>query len=215
MTREIEMQEMDWTAIPKPSEEMQSRWLLQPSTKLKKKTNARKKAYAWSLVVLIGVLAVLGFSMMIRALTHRHHHQQQQTPEIYSSALHAGLKFFNSQRSGHLPDGNNVTWRGDSCVQDGKYPGSTYRNLSGGYYDGGDAIKSNFKMSFAMTMLSWSVIEYHSKYEAVGELSHVEGLIKWGTDYFLNTFDSSADIVNEMVLQVKKDSYSFRDNLCI
>lgn len=70
-------------------------------------------------------------------------------------------------------------------------------------------------MSFAMTMLSWSVIEYHSKYEAVGELSHVEGLIKWGTDYFLNTFDSSADIVNEMVLQVKKDSYSFRDNLCI
>lgn len=98
MTREIEMQEMDWAAFPKPSEEMQSRWLLQPSTMLKKKTNARKKAYAWSLVVLIGVLAVLGFSMMIRALTHRHHHQQQQTPEIYSSALHAGLKFFNSQR---------------------------------------------------------------------------------------------------------------------
>ncbi|KAJ4891660.1 Endoglucanase 25 [Raphanus sativus] len=117
MTREIEMQEMDWAAFPKPSEEMQSRWLLQPSTMLKKKTNARKKAYAWSLVVLTGVLAVLGFSMMmIRALTHRHHHQQQQTPEIYSSALHAGLKFFNRRASvlGTCP--TETTLRGEGIL---------------------------------------------------------------------------------------------------
>lgn len=57
-------------------------------------------------------------------------------------------------------------------------------------------------MSFAMTMLSWSVIEYHAKYQQLGELSHVEGIIKWGTDYFLKTFDTSADTIYEMVSQV-------------
>ncbi|CAN7029231.1 hypothetical protein BRARA_H00249 [Brassica rapa] len=201
MIRELEMQEMDWTALANPSEEMQRSWLLQ-STTLKMKTYVqKKKTYAWTLAF-IGVLVVIAFTMMtIRALTHLDHYQQQP-PETYSIALHTGLKFFNSQRSGRLPEENNVTWRGDSCIQDGKYPGSSYPHLSGGYYDGGNAIKSNFKMSFAMTMLSWSVIEYHSKYQQLGELIHVEGIIKWGTDYFLNTFDSSADTIHDMVFQV-------------
>ncbi|XP_033146464.1 endoglucanase 21 isoform X2 [Brassica rapa] len=198
MRREVELQEVDWTAFPKPSEEMQSSWLLQHSPKPKKKT-VRKRTCAWTLAF-IGV--VIAFSMTVRALTHRHHYQQQ-APGAYNMALHTGLKFFNSQRSGRLPDQNNITWRGDSCIQDGKYPGSSHPNLSGGYYDGGDAIKSNFKMSFAMTMLSWSVIEYHAKYQQLGELSHVEGIIKWGTDYFLKTFDSSAaDSIHDMVSQV-------------
>ncbi|KAF2603987.1 hypothetical protein F2Q70_00028669 [Brassica cretica] len=38
MRREVELQEVDWTAFPKPSEEMQSSWLLQHSPKPKKKT---------------------------------------------------------------------------------------------------------------------------------------------------------------------------------
>nr|VDD15826.1 unnamed protein product [Brassica oleracea] len=192
MRREVELQEVDWTAFPKPSEEMQSSWLLQHSPKPKKKT-VRKHTCAWTLAF-IGIGVVMAFSMTIRALTHRHHYQQQ-APDAYNMALHTGLKFFNSQRSGRLPDENNITWRGDSCLQDGKYPGSSHPNLSGGYYDGGDAIKSNFKMSFAMTMLSWS--------QQLGELSHVEGIIKWGTDYFLKTFDSSAaDSIHDMVSQV-------------
>ncbi|CAH8371462.1 unnamed protein product [Eruca vesicaria subsp. sativa] len=203
MRREVEMQDVDWTAFPKPSEEMQSSWLLQHSPKVKKKTTIRKHTCAWTLAF-VGIVVVIACSITIRVRkTHRQHYQQQQPPEAYSIALHTGLKFFNSQRSGHLPDDNNVTWRGDSCMQDGKYPGSIHPNLSGGYYDGGDAIKSNFKMSFAMTMLSWSVIEYHSKYQQLGELSHVEGIIKWGTDYFLKTFDTSAaDTIHDMVSQV-------------
>ena len=34
------------------------------------------------------------------------------------------------------------------------------KDLVGGYYDARDAIKFNFPQSFAITMLSWSVIEY-------------------------------------------------------
>lgn len=88
-------------------------------------------------------------------------------------------------------------------MSDGKSKtGSFYKDLVGGYYDAGDAIKFNFPMSFAMTMLSWSVIEYSAKYEAAGELNHVKEIIKWGTDYFLKTFNSTADTIDRMVAQV-------------
>ncbi|KAH9620973.1 hypothetical protein KSS87_023894 [Heliosperma pusillum] len=76
------------------------------------------------------------------------------------------------------------------------------RDLKGGFYDAGDAIKFNFPASFAMTMLSWSVIEYSAKYEAAGELNHVREIIKWGSDFFLKTFNSSADSIDRLVSQV-------------
>ena len=105
--------------------------------------------------------------------------------------------------AGKLPKHNNVSWRGNSCLQDGKSdPSSISKNLVGGYYDAGDAIKFNFPQSFAMTMLSWSVIEYSAKYEAAGELNHIKDIIKWGTDYLLKTFNSSADTIDRVVMQV-------------
>lgn len=87
-------------------------------------------------------------------------------------------------------------------MKDGFSDSSIKRNLVGGYYDAGDAIKFNFPMSFAMTMLSWSVIEYKAKYEAAGELDHVKEIIKWGTDYLLKTFNNSADTIDRIAAQV-------------
>ena len=57
-------------------------------------------------------------------------------------------------------------------------------------------------MAFSMTMLSWSVIEYSAKYKAVGEYDHVRELIKWGTDYLLLTFNSSASTIDKIYAQV-------------
>nr|GMD42357.1 endoglucanase 25-like [Ipomoea batatas] len=71
-----------------------------------------------------------------------------------------------------------------------------FKDLVGGYYDAGDAIKFSFPQAFSLTMLSWSVIEYSSKYEAAGELNHVKDIIQWGTDYLLKTFNSSADTID-------------------
>lgn len=104
--------------------------------------------------------------------------------------------------AGKLPKHNNVSWRGNSCTRDGDGSSSLFKDLSGGYYDAGDAIKFNFPASFAMTMLSWSVIEYSAKYEAAGELNHVKDIIKWGSDYFLKTFNHTADSINTIVMQV-------------
>lgn len=84
-----------------------------------------------------------------------------------------------------------------------------YKDLVGGYYDAGDAIKFNFPSSFAMTMLSWSVIEYTAKYEAAGELNHIKEIIKWGTDYFLKTFNNSADTIDRVVAQVELYTWLF------
>jgi endoglucanase len=55
-----------------------------------------------------------------------------------------------------------------------------------------------------MTMLSWTVIEYKAKYEKIGELDHVKEIIKWGTDYMLKTFNSSADTIDKIVAQVRE-----------
>ncbi|KAI3959265.1 hypothetical protein MKW92_011940 [Papaver armeniacum] len=124
--------------------------------------------------------------------------RKQPQPDKYTQALRKALMFFNAQRSGPLPKHNNVSWRGNSGMKDG-FIG---QNLVGGFYDGGDAIKFNFPQSFAMTMLSWSVTEYSGKYKAAGELNHVKEIIKWGTDYLLKTFDSSADTIDRIYAQV-------------
>ena len=48
-------------------------------------------------------------------------------------------------------------------------------SILGGYFNGGDVmIKSNFPTSFDMTLISWSVIEYISKYKSTGKLNHVQ-----------------------------------------
>lgn len=96
-------------------------------------------------------------------------------------------------------------------MKDGISDEGYHKNLVGGFYDAGDAIKFHFPMSFAMTMLSWSVIEYSAKYEAVGELNHVKEIIKWGSDYILKTFNSSADNIDKVASQVKESNEGRRD----
>lgn len=96
---------------------------------------------------------------------------------------------------------NGIAWRGNSGLDDGKDT-DVKGGLVGGYYDAGDNIKFNFPMSFAMTMLSWSVLEYKDKYMALNEYQHTRELIKWGTDYLLLTFNSSATKINKIYAQV-------------
>ncbi|PQM41760.1 endoglucanase 9-like [Prunus yedoensis var. nudiflora] len=52
-----------------------------------------------------------------------------------------------------------------------------------------------------MTMLSWSVIEYNGNTNCE-ELAHIKDIIKWGTDYFLKTFNNSADTIDRIVSQL-------------
>ncbi|KAK1360393.1 Endoglucanase [Heracleum sosnowskyi] len=165
-----------------------------------------RKLFMWMIGLILAAALIVGFIILLVKTLPRHHHHRPlslalERPALpYTMALSKALMFFNAQRSGKLPKNNNVTWRGNSGLNDGKSAPS--KNLVGGYYDAGDAIKFNFPQSFAMTMLSWSVIEYSAKYEAAGELNHIKDVIKWGTDYLLKTFNSSADTIDRLVTQV-------------
>ncbi|CAA6654533.1 unnamed protein product [Spirodela intermedia] len=189
--------------------ETQQSWLLAgPGDQGKKKKKyvdlgciiVSRKLFLWTVGAIVACGLLAGFITLIVKTVPRHH-PPRPPPDNYTLALHKALMFFNAQRSGPLPKHNNVSWRGNSGMKDGMSDEGYHKNLVGGFYDAGDAIKFHFPMSFAMTMLSWSVIEYSAKYEAVGELNHVKEIIKWGSDYILKTFNSSADNIDKVASQ--------------
>ena len=53
----------------------------------------------------------------------------------YEKVLLNSLKFYEAQMSGKLPDWNRISWRKDSCVDDGADVGL---DLSGGFFDAGE-----------------------------------------------------------------------------
>ncbi|KAM5574156.1 endoglucanase 25-like [Rosa sericea] len=223
--RSRNLQDLDRAALSsRPLDETQQSWLLGPSGEQKKKKYVdlgcvivSRKIFIWTVGTLLVSGLLAGLIVLIVKTVPRHHHAKAP-PDNYTLALHKALMFFNAQKSGKLPKHNNVSWRGNSCVNDGD-PGTMFKDLAGGYYDAGDAIKFNFPQSFAMTLLSWSVIEYSAKYEAAGELAHAKELIKWGADYFLKTFNHTADTITTMVSQVgsgdtSKGSTTPNDHYC-
>lgn len=51
----------------------------------------------------------------------------------YGEVISRSLLFYEAQRTGVLPAGNRIPWRGSSFVTD---QGINGENLSGGYFDG-------------------------------------------------------------------------------
>jgi len=97
-----------------------------------------------------------------------------------------------------------IRFRGDSGMNDGN---SNEKNLDlvGGFYDAGNNIKFSFTIAYTVNLLSWTVIEYHEKYEDVGEIDHVKDIIKWGSLYLLKLFvppnNSSARIYSQVLIK--------------
>ncbi|KAF5178369.1 Endoglucanase [Thalictrum thalictroides] len=205
--RSRNLHDFDRAALSRPLDETQQSWLLGPMEQKKKKyvdlgcIIVSRKIFVWTVGTLLAAAFLVGFIVLLIKTVPRHH-RPHPPPDNYTLALNKALMFFNAQRSGPLPKHNNVSWRGNSGMKDGLSDTSVRKNLVGGFYDAGDAIKFNFPSSFAMTMLSWSVIEYSAKYEAAGELTHIKDTIKWGTDYLLKTFNSSADTIDRIQAQV-------------
>ncbi|XP_065875329.1 endoglucanase 7 [Euphorbia lathyris] len=189
-------------------DETQQSWLLYPQQAKNKKKYVdfgcivcSHKAIKWTLYSLVLAFLVIALpTIIVKSLPE--HKSRPPPPDRYNVALHKALLFFNAQKSGKLPKSNGIPWRGDSGLNDGMNDTDVKGGLIGGYYDAGDNIKFNFPMAYAMTMLSWSVIEYSHKYRAVGEYDHTRDLIKWGTDYLLRTFNSSATRIDKLYCQV-------------
>jgi endoglucanase len=58
-------------------------------------------------------------------------------------------------------------------------------DLVGGYYDSGDHVKFGFPMAYAVTMLSWGVLEFEKEMVAANNLQRALDTIRWGTNYFI------------------------------
>ncbi|KAG5240067.1 endoglucanase [Salix suchowensis] len=160
-------------------DETQQSWLLYPQETKKKKyvdlgcVSCSHKALKWTLYAFVFALLVIALPTIL-AKTLPKHKSKPPPADNYTIALQKALLFFNAQKCKSV----------------------------GGYYDAGDNSKFHFPMAFAMTMLSWSVIEYRQKYEAIGEYQHTRDLIRWGTDYLLLTFNSSASKIDKIYCQV-------------
>ncbi|KAF5482304.1 hypothetical protein F2P56_002886 [Juglans regia] len=163
-----------------------------------------RKALKWILVgsFLLASFAVAATTIIFKSSSKHKPHSPH--PDNYPIALQKlkALLFFNAQKSGILPEDNGIDWRGNSGLRDGMNDTNLKGGLVGGYYDAGDNVKFHFPMAYAMTMLSWSVIEYSHKYKALGKYDHVRELIKWGTDYLLLNFNSSATKMDKIYCQV-------------
>jgi endoglucanase len=113
----------------------------------------------------------------------------------YGEALQKSLYFYEAQRSGKLPAGNRVRWRGDSGLRDGSDVG---KDLTGGWYDAGDHVKFGFPMAASATMLAWGGVEYRDAYAQSGQLPVLLDNLKWATDYFLKAHTAPNELYGQV-----------------
>jgi hypothetical protein len=106
----------------------------------------------------------------------------------YGTALQKSLFFYETQRSGPLPQDNRVSWRGDSGLSDGADVGV---DLTGGWYDAGDHVKFGLPMASTAALLAWSIVEHREAYARVGQLGFALANIKWATDYFVKAHSAA------------------------
>lgn len=114
----------------------------------------------------------------------------QTGPFNYAEVLQKSLWFYDTQRSGRLPDDFRVLWRGDSALADG---GTVGLDLTGGFYDAGDHVKFGLPMAFSLTMLAWGGLEYPDAYRETGQLAALLDILAWGADYLMKCHVRNAD----------------------
>lgn len=109
----------------------------------------------------------------------------------YAELTQKALFFFEGQRSGklppygHGPENNRVWWRGDAHMKDGEEAGV---DLTGGWYDAGDAVKWNLSIAHSVLTMAISGIEYREGYLKSGQMPFLISNIKWATDYLMKCF---------------------------
>ncbi|XP_068646688.1 endoglucanase 24-like [Aristolochia californica] len=154
----------------------------------------------WFIVLVIAALVVTAAVITIRRKSGR---SSGAAPvpgppgaiqKKYSDALNLALKFFDVQKSGKLVN-NDISWRGDSALNDGK---AQKLDLSKGMYDAGDHVKFGLPMAFTATVLSWTILEYGDQMDAAKNLDSAQESLKWITDYLINAHYSE----NVLVIQV-------------
>lgn len=106
----------------------------------------------------------------------------KKTKYDMNEVLTKSILFYEAQRSGVLPETQNVLWRGDSGLHDGCDVG---HDLTGGWYDAGDHVKFGLPMAWSTTTLIWGMINYRDAYKNAWIWPKALGQVKWTLDYFV------------------------------
>ncbi|KAK6792234.1 hypothetical protein RDI58_011315 [Solanum bulbocastanum] len=194
--------ELDFNLLPESSlnenfESLQSKFSKSIDFNLFVKNKIHFKRFV---VVSALIILIIPTFILLKHFYHPRKHHNDSFHNI-TLALNKALLFFDAQKSGRFMENSLIRFRGDSGMNDGK---SNEKNLDlvGGFYDAGNNIKLSFTIAYTVSLLSWTVIEYHEKYEDIGEIDHVEDIIKWGSLYLLKLFvppnNSSARIYSQV-----------------
>ncbi|XP_006824236.1 endoglucanase A-like [Saccoglossus kowalevskii] len=100
----------------------------------------------------------------------------------YSEVLHKSILFYEAERSGELPPDNRIPYRRDSAMED---QGLNGEDLTGGWYDAGDHLKSTFSTAYAVSTLTWGFLAFPDGYREAGEYDRFLDSIKWPLDWLL------------------------------
>lgn len=138
-------------------------------------------------------MAILSLALLLAIVAAMHLHNRGIYD--YNEVIRASLMFYEAQRSGVLPDGNRVSWRGDSGLLDRTSNGSS---LVGGYYDAGDTVKYGLPAAVSMSFLAWAMIEFRGSFDSAKQVEELKNTLKWGADYFIKAHTEA----NEFVAQV-------------
>lgn len=140
-------------------------------------------------------LSLAGLRLFVLFLTCVFAPQLYAQTYNYGEALQKSLFFYEAQRSGQLPTGNRVNWRGNSGMQDGADVGV---DLTGGWYDAGDHVKFGLPMAASATMLAWGIVEYRDAYVQTGQLDEALDNLRWATDYFVKAHTAPNELYGQV-----------------
>ncbi|KAH1255741.1 Endoglucanase 25 [Glycine max] len=181
----------------------------------------RKHFHIFIFVLVAIIFAILAAVLLAHFLPQQHKHQGSSIN--LKLAINQALTFYDAKKSGHYPRNSPGKFRRDSGLQDGDL---SKTDFTGGFYDSGNNIKFTFTTAYTVTLLSWTVVEYRSKYADIGELDHVSDIIRWGSDYLLkqrpedmkyerpvSICDGSAsDLAGEIVAALSASSMVFKED---
>jgi hypothetical protein len=104
----------------------------------------------------------------------------------YGEALQKAVTFYAAQRAGDLPENYRLDWRGDAFnyeleQENGQYPVDS--GILNRYMDAGDSPTFVLPISSAMTLMTWSGIEFEEGFKRSGQMDELLDTLKWHADW--------------------------------
>lgn len=114
----------------------------------------------------------------------------------YAEALQKAMFFYQVQESGPLSEGNQVTWRADSMMND---------YILGGWFDAGDHIKFTLTNSYSAAMLAWGMLAFPEGIEKAGLSDSYRNSLQYALDYI-----AACDLGDEVLYQIGDEGFDHK-----